>query len=194
MSMRITFDLSESDLTHFKQVMTKASSAMKTLSPETILSQAKSVLKDVDESETPDFISERIGKLGTLISMLEDKGWDLEEPERGRVLSALAYFADPEDLIPDNIPGLGYLDDAIMIELICRQLKHEIEAYNDFCVYRSAEATRRGEEVDTMDKADWAHGRRKELHSRMRRRRRSSRGSRSSSRSGGSVAGFSLFR
>ena len=29
------------------------------------------------------------------------------------ILGALVYFCDPEDLIPDNIPGLGYLDDAI---------------------------------------------------------------------------------
>lgn len=195
MSMRITFDLSESDLKHFKQVMDKASNASKTLSAEVILSQAKGVLKEVGETDTPDFISIRISKLSRLIAMLEDRGWALEEPERGRVLSALAYFADPEDLIPDNIPGLGYLDDAIMIELICRQLKHEMDAYDDFCVYRQAEATRRGEQVDVMDKADWSESRRKELHSRMRRRRRGGRSSRSSSRSSrSSGSSFSLFK
>lgn len=191
MSMRITFDLSETDLDHFKQVMTKASSASQTLSADVILSQSKGVLKEVAETETPDFISERIAKLGTLIAMVEDQSWDLGEPERGRVLSALAYFADPEDLIPDNIPGLGYLDDAIMIELICRELKHEIDAYQDFCVYRDAEASRRGEETESMDKAEWLQNRRKELHSRMRRRRRGTRSSRSSR---SSSSGFSLFK
>lgn len=194
MSMRITFDLSESDLQHFKKAMTKASGAMKSLTPEVILSQAKSVLKEVGDTSTPDFIGERIAKLGTLIAMLEDQGWNLEQPERGRVLSALAYFADPEDLIPDSIPGLGYLDDAIMIELICRQLKHEMDAYHDFCVYRTAEAGRRGEKVGAMAKAEWLEGRRKELHSRMRRRRRGGRASRSRS-SGSSVSSaFSLFK
>lgn len=191
MSMRITFDLSESDLKHFKKAMTKTSGAMKALEPDVILSQAKGVLKDVAKAKTPDFISERIEKLRTLIGMLEDDGWGLEQPERGRVLSALAYFADPEDLIPDNIPGLGYLDDAIMIELICRDLKPEIDAYHDFCVYRQAEATRRGEKISATAKADWTQSRRKELHSRMRRRRRG-RGSRSSS--GSTSSGFSLFK
>lgn len=192
MSMRITFDLSETDLKHFKKIMTKASSAMKSLTPDVILSQAKGVLKDVGKSKAPDFIGTRIEKLSTLIAMLEDEGWGLEQPERGRVLSALAYFADPEDLIPDSIPGLGYLDDAIMIELICRELKPEIEAYDDFCVYRKAEAARRGEKIGAMGKAEWLNTRRKELQSRMRRRRRgrSSRSSRGSSAS----SSFSLFK
>lgn len=57
--------------------------------------------------------------------------------ERERVLSVLAYFTDPDDLIPDEIPGLGFLDDAIMIELASKELRHEIEAYTDFCAFRS---------------------------------------------------------
>ena len=52
------------------------------------------------------------------------------------MLNALAYFAEPDDLIPDQIPGLGFLDDAIMVELVVRELRHEIEAYEDFRVFR----------------------------------------------------------
>ena len=42
---------------------------------------------------------------------------------RRRVLEALAYFADPSDLVPDQIPGLGLLDDAIMVELVAQELR-----------------------------------------------------------------------
>ena len=68
--------------------------------------------------------------------MLSDIEWRLPHQDATRVLNALAYFAEPEDLIPDHIPGLGFLDDAIMIELVVRELKHELEAYRDFCDYR----------------------------------------------------------
>ena len=77
-------------------------------------------------------------------------------------------------LIPDSTPGFGFLDDAIMVELMVRELKHEIEAYADFCNYRSREEKRTG--TTGMDRAGWLDGKRKELHSRMRRRRKSERG------------------
>ena len=58
--------------------------------------------------------------------------------ERSPVLAALAYVCDPEDIIPDDIPGIGLLDDAVMIELVFRELRHEIEAYEDFRRYRKS--------------------------------------------------------
>ena len=61
--------------------------------------------------------------------MIEDSEWKIPEEERADVLSALAYFSDPEDLVPDHIPVLGFLDDAIMIELVAEELKDDIEAF-----------------------------------------------------------------
>ena len=81
-------------------------------------------------------------------------------------MDALAYFSEPEDLIPDDTPGLGYLDDAIMIEMVCRELRHEIQAYRDYCVYRAASASRPDGDTNT----DWLEERRRQLRSRMRRR------------------------
>jgi hypothetical protein len=83
----------------------------------------------------------------------------------------LAYFSDPEDLIPDNIPVLGFLDDAIMVELVTRELHHDIEAYRDFVVFRAAESGRLGEDAMKIGRSEWLEERRKQLHARMRRRR-----------------------
>jgi hypothetical protein len=119
--------------------------------------------------------------------MVGDTGWGLEEQDRSMVLEALSYFSEPEDLIPDEIPGLGFLDDAIMIEIVSRDLKHEIQAYRDFCVYRAAETNRVGQDAMSLERSDWLEERRKQLHSRMRRRRRRGRGG------SGSSSPFSLF-
>jgi uncharacterized membrane protein YkvA (DUF1232 family) len=110
-----------------------------------------------------------------MIDMLSDIDWRLPHQEAARVLNALAYFAEPEDLIPDNIPGLGFLDDAIMIELVMRELKHEIEAYEDFCDYRERSRVEQGKDAD-VSRGGWLSDRRKSLQSRMRRRRKNTPG------------------
>jgi uncharacterized membrane protein YkvA (DUF1232 family) len=122
----------------------------------------------------PHFIEERLDKLKIMIQMLKDHEWRLPGAESTRVLNALAYFTEPEDLIPDHIPGVGFLDDAIMVELVVRELKHEIEAYRDFCDFRATQQPKAGIKRKTTDvtRDQWLDKRRDELQSRMRRRRK----------------------
>ena len=97
----------------------------------------------------------------------------LRNVERSRVLNALVYFCDPEDLIPDHIPGLGFLDDAIYVELVIRELKAEIESYEEFCSFRTAEEERRkskGEDPH-VEREQGLADKRATLHAKMRKRR-----------------------
>ncbi len=172
MSLRITLEFTEKDLEHFRTLARQAVETTKKLSREDIISGARELLKEVDESVEADYIKSRLGQLQVLIDMLEDEGWGLQDVGRKRVLSALAYFNNPEDLIPDHIPGLGFLDDAIMVELLCRELKPEIDAYNDFVSYRAAAAKRKGVDEYELNRSDFLKNREQALLSRMRRRRR----------------------
>ncbi len=173
MTLRVTFDLSNKDLAHFRTIMREARDAAKDLGDEAIIESASGLLKQVDEARgsLPEFVTVRLGKLRTMINMVTDEEWRIPAVERSRVLNALAYFAEPEDLIPDHIPGLGFLDDAIMVELVVRELRHEIEAYEDFCAFREDEEKRRGADAQTPEEREqWLAKRRKRLHERMRRR------------------------
>ncbi|WP_376692577.1 YkvA family protein [Wenzhouxiangella sp. EGI_FJ10409] len=190
MSLKITLDFSEKDLERFRDMARKAMDNTREQKPEQIISSARKLIEEASErGKSSEFVRSRLDMLGLLIDMLEDEGWGMQEVGRQRVLAALAYFNDPQDLIPDHIPGLGFLDDAIMIELMARELKPEVEAYRDFVNYREAEANRRGMKPEELNRGDYLKSREQELLSRMRRRRR--RGGGGSGGSGKSP--FSLF-
>lgn len=173
MSMDISITLSDADLEHFIADIKTAEQQSQSLEDATIIASAREMLGKRPIDDLPDFIRSRLARIRTMADMVEDKGFELPEEERRNTLTALAYFANPDDAIPDTVAVLGYLDDAIMIELCVRELKFEIEAYEDFRDWREAEARHRGEDPAklALSKVDWAEARRVEAIQRMRRRR-----------------------
>src|SRR4029078_5069677 len=127
---------------------------------------------DGKNNKLPAFIADRLSKIESMVSMVNDAGFGMEDEDKKRVLSCVTYFANPKDIIPDSVPVLGFLDDAIMIELVVRELQHEVEPSADFVPYREDEARRRGVDPSTLntERVEWAEARRLELLSRMKSR------------------------
>jgi uncharacterized membrane protein YkvA (DUF1232 family) len=171
MSISLNFELNDRDLEHFHAAMTSAKKAADGKSSQEIVNCAAKLLEDAQKVRIPDFILQRLLRLDDMIAMVRDEAWALPEADRERVLSALMYFCDPNDVIPDSIAVLGFLDDAIMIELSVRELKHELDAYDDFCDFRQQQAQRLGLQADKVGRAEWLDGRRDELVDRMHQRR-----------------------
>ena len=174
MPMNITFELSDKDLRYFKRIINEVRARSAGIDEEKLIAGVRKLIEDIRGAHAAGFVVQRLQKLERMVKMLEDKEWDMEGKDRSRVADGLVYFAEGEDLIPDRIPGLGYLDDAIMIELVVRELRHEIEAYEDFCEFRRRAGPRSGVKAKTTDitRDDWLSARRDQLQSRMRRRRK----------------------
>ena len=45
------------------------------------------------------------------------------------IISALVYFVSPIDLIPDNIPGIGHIDDAFVITTCLKLVDTDLHEY-----------------------------------------------------------------
>ena len=48
------------------------------------------------------------------------------------VLGAILYFLDPFDLAPDFIPGVGYIDDAIVLGFVIRSIQTDLGKFLDW--------------------------------------------------------------
>jgi len=55
------------------------------------------------------------------------------------ILAALNYFVDPFDLIPDEIPFLGYIDDATVVDFAVAKAKR---ALDDFMIWETTKNAR----------------------------------------------------
>lgn len=174
--LKVSFELSDADLRHFRLVAKQARTSARKQSEKKTIARARSLLEDIKSASVPDFIRERLLNLDKFITMLEDPDWALTGANRERIISALAYFNEPVDLIPDSVPGIGYLDDAIMVQLVVDDLRPDLDAYDDFCAFRG-KLDRGGKTVNRREDAQASLDvRRKALHARMRRRRMRRRG------------------
>jgi len=65
----------------------------------------------------------------TLYAMLRDPAYRLDWGTRAKIIFGLIYFISPIDIIPDFIPGIGYLDDAVVLTLVVRSLGEAVKRY-----------------------------------------------------------------
>ena len=166
--IKIALTIGDDDLKHFRAHMRESRAAAKEAGSEAVIAAAEELLEKVRRIDPPEFVRDRLGKVATLIAMVKDERWAIPRDVRTRVLGALAYFVQPQDMIPDDVPVLGFIDDAIMIELIVRELRHDIEAYEEFSRFGRLNGKRTGSaEDDVVDSRDFLAAR-----DRLRRRAR----------------------
>jgi len=169
MPLKITLTLSDGDLQHFRRAIREARKTLDKTGEETVIKAASDLITRVRAREVPEFVQERIEQLALFVEMVTNDRWGMPAEVRTRVLTSLAYFSDPDDIIHDDVPGIGFLDDAIMVELVLREMKHEIDAYRDFKAFGLVDKEGRREGV--IDEEEFRE-RREALRTRARRRGR----------------------
>ena len=136
-TFKVNFTLDEQDVAYFRRLFKQARSAAKRKSPDEVIAGARELVVSVSrDRKAPRFVQEAVLALEDLADMIEDTAYRAPKVVVSQILGALAYFAEPEDLIPDHVPVLGFLDDAIMIKFVEREFKHELAAYRRFKRFR----------------------------------------------------------
>lgn len=152
MTFTVSFNLNDTDINYFRDAIKEAQIKKDQLPENIILANARKLSSKI-KGKVPTFVESRLQKLRILVEMLEDPDWQLPEQERQDILTALSYFNRANDLIKDDFPALGFIDDAIMIELVAESLSYSISMYHQFCIYREAELSRSKQKRITQK--DW---------------------------------------
>jgi uncharacterized membrane protein YkvA (DUF1232 family) len=136
-SFKVTFNLDEQDASYFRSLFRKAKRLAKDADQSEVLASARAIVEAVRRTKrTPKFVLEAVETLEDLVQIIEDKDWAPPKTVANQVLGALTYFSNPDDLIPDDVPVLGFLDDAIMIKIVEQEFKHELSAFRKFRKFR----------------------------------------------------------
>jgi uncharacterized membrane protein YkvA (DUF1232 family) len=130
---KVAFELDEQDAAYFRDLYRQAKQNAAKLDPEAILKDARKLVESVRQSaHAPRFVLDAIQTLEDMTQIILDESYKAPQAVKNQVLAGLAYFANPEDLIPDHVPALGFLDDAIMVKFVEEEFKHELWGYRKF--------------------------------------------------------------
>lgn len=136
-NIKISFALEDADIAYFRKIFRNARKSAAEQDEASIIEAVQSLIDRVRTTKkTPGFVRDAVQVLEDLVKMLQDGDYALPKAPHAEILGALAYFANPEDLIPDQVPGLGFLDDAIMIKILEDEFKQELWGYRQFVKFR----------------------------------------------------------
>lgn len=78
------------------------------------------------------WINSMLERVTLLYEMIRDREFSISTKTKALVGAALLYFVLPADIVPDFIPGIGYIDDALILTTLWNIVRSEIDSYNDF--------------------------------------------------------------
>jgi hypothetical protein len=142
------YELEPERLERFNQALRMLSPEAPSMTMDQIATAGARSLARHPDGGTPSFVQSRMESLARLELMAADEGWGVEPQTRGRIDILLDYRRDRGDLIPDEVPVIGLLDDALLVDVALQLLRGELADYEDFCRFRKVAAEFSGMQVE----------------------------------------------
>ncbi|MBO9716706.1 MAG: DUF1232 domain-containing protein [Pseudoxanthomonas sp.] len=131
------------DLDRFNQLLARLGRRRPPLDVDRLATAARQLADSADD-DAPGCIAQRIAWLESVVAMTGDRDWEAANEVAGYARMVADYANDTHDLIPDWLPRIGRLDDAIVMDTAWPVLRHELSCYRDFRRLRTVEADLRG--------------------------------------------------
>ncbi|WAC63399.1 YkvA family protein [Pseudoxanthomonas sp. SL93] len=137
------YRLNSVDLDRFNRLLARLGRRQGPLAMDQVVTAARQLAAPGGDT-APECIAQRIARLESVAAMVRDTAWEAANDAADCAQLVLDYAGDPQDLIPDWLPRVGRLDDAIVVEAAWPTLAREVASYRDFQRLRTLEACLRG--------------------------------------------------
>lgn len=167
-------DLDRRALRRFQDVAQSLQSPHPTPGADAIASAARSLSQQFVGARKAPCIRLRLRCLTAFRAMSTEEGWQLDAIKKHHIASIVGYSSSQQRLIPDAIPVVGGLDDALLVELAWPSLRLDLDDYLSFRRLRVEEARLRGLHPHDIgyDREQWLRARFAQLVALIRHRRR----------------------
>ena len=122
MNISNLFQLTEEDKDQYRKLIDKIDLA----SSDDVISMLNPKLDRLVASDgLNDIEIDLIKNVSVLVSIYQTYP-DLTDSIRRRILFAISYFCDEDDDIPDIVPDIGYLDDAVIANWVIESISKDL--------------------------------------------------------------------
>lgn len=127
------------------------------LETDQLASAARELCRPGRPDTSPPCIRQRLRWIAAVEQLLGDRQWQPANEASETAAAIVDYARSRDDLIPDWLPMVGRLDDAIVVEAAWPMLAAEVDDYLDYCRVRSQEAHVRGHRASdfSFNRADY---------------------------------------
>jgi hypothetical protein len=150
--------LDADNLRRFNEALQRVAPEHPPYAADQIVGAARRVLRAAAKRLDVPFIRIRMRRAAEIRAALVDAHWPVPAPLESIMTAIVAYLDDADHaLIARDMPVVGQLDAAILVDAAMDALRTELDDYAEFCRFRHAEAARIGLAASTLstDREHW---------------------------------------
>lgn len=112
-----------------------------------VLNKEKEISKKVDDIKILHKYSQLVKTLFGMLRDFKNKEYtDVPWKSIAAIAFSLLYIFNPFDIVPDFIPGVGYLDDLTVLTYALKFIENDVHAYLDWKIEQNNQQMQRGTE------------------------------------------------